>query len=104
MECKTALWDTGASVSVISSRIAEELNLEPTGMSYVSGFDGKRIKRNTYRVNIEFASDMKISFVEVVESPMIAFDFLIGMDIISLGSLSIDNGDCSGTVFSFEMP
>lgn len=103
VECSKALWDTGASVSVISTRIASELSLVPTGVSYITGFDGRRMRTNTYRVNIILPDGISIGCLEVVESPMVMFDMLIGMDVISLGDFSICNRGRGGTVFSFEM-
>lgn len=90
-KCDTAMWDTGSSVTLISERIAAELGLVHTGTTIVSGFDGRTSRANTYRIDLRFADDIAIHFVEAVSTPSPFFDLLIGMDVISKGNLHIDN-------------
>lgn len=83
IDTNSAEWDTGSMVTVISNRIVSELHLARTGITTISGVDGRAIKANTYLVNLEFPGNLKAGFVEVVEAPLGTQDLLIGMDIIS---------------------
>ena len=89
--CESALWDTGASVTLVSERVAAELGLVKTGTTLVSGFDGVRKRANTYRIDLRFSDDMRLDFVEAVETPSPFFDMLIGMDVICQGNFHLDN-------------
>ena len=46
-----AIWDTGASASVITQEVVDNLGLIPTGMSIVNTAGGQ-VKQNTYIVDI----------------------------------------------------
>lgn len=98
-----ALWDTGATGSVISKKIVESLLLKPTGMTQSSGVHGVKTV-NTYEVDIFLPNNVVIPEVTVIESTNLKnFDVLIGMNIITLGDFAISNRD-GKTVFSFRMP
>lgn len=81
--CDSAEWDTGSMVTIISERVASELCLKQTGITTISGVDGRPIKANTYLVNLQFPGELKANLVEVVEAPLLTQDLLVGMDIIS---------------------
>lgn len=101
--CKvTCVWDTGATNSVVSPRLAKVLKLLPTGRVLVNDASGQKIS-NTYMVNVMLPNNVGIPFLQVTEGVLAGFDMLIGMDIISKGDFSIS---CSGgkTVFSFQLP
>ena len=83
LACDSAEWDTGSMVTIISERVASELCLKKTGITTISGVDGRPIKANTYLVNLQFPGELKSNFVEVVEAPLLTQDLLVGMDIIS---------------------
>lgn len=99
-----ALWDTGASMSAISSKTASDLNLEPITMIDVRHADGMS-RKNLYKVNITLPNNFLIKDVKVMEADLKGndFDALIGMDIITLGDFSITNID-QKTKFSFRIP
>lgn len=96
------IWDTGSARSFISSEIAQLFNLEKKGTSKVTGMTGTALSE-VYEVtllifdNYPFTIDVK-SFKKSEERK---FDFLIGMDIISLGNLSINTNN-GHTVLQFE--
>jgi len=46
-----AVWDTGATGSVITHRVVDECGLKPTGMTKVAGVGGVK-KSHVYLVNI----------------------------------------------------
>ena len=98
-----ALWDTGATNSVITQKIVTELQLIPTGLAETQGVHGKS-KVNTYIVDIGLPSS--VCFQNVVVSEGVSFnnfDLLIGMDIIQAGDFAIANAN-GKTTFSFCHP
>lgn len=96
------LWDTGASSSCISKRVASELELAQTGMARTYTAAGPADTK-TYVVNIHLPNHVQIPMVMVSEAELNGFDVLIGMDIITLGDFSITNVG-QNTVFSFRIP
>lgn len=100
----TALWDTGASASVISSEVATTLGLVPVGIVRVNHAGGVG-QSKTYIVNFMLPNMVCIVGVEVTEMPHVpgGIGALIGMDIISQGDLSITNLG-GKTCMSFRMP
>lgn len=97
-----ALWDTGASGTVITSKIAQELGLAPSGKSKVYHANGESTV-NTYFVNLYLPNQVGFPFVKVTEGVLNGFDILIGMDIINAGDFSISNFE-GKTTFSFRVP
>jgi len=96
------LWDTGASSSCISKRLAKDLGLIQTGVAKTFTAAGLS-QTKTYVVNIGLPNHVQIPMVMVSEAELNGFDVLIGMDIITLGDFSITNVD-GKTVFSFRVP
>jgi hypothetical protein len=101
---KNALWDTGATHSVIKSTVAEEFGLKPIAISKVSHAGGIS-NANVYLINLFLPNKVAIPFVRVTGAPKISgnFDVIIGMDIITLGDFAITNLN-NKTVVSFRMP
>jgi hypothetical protein len=99
-----ALWDTGASKSVVSTSFVQSLGLAPVGTSQVHHGDGEST-RNTYLVNLYLPNKVCIAGVLVTEFPASqkVFDVLVGMDVICHGDLSITNVD-GKTTMSFRTP
>ena len=105
IKCKgfNAIWDTGATGSVITEKVADALGLKPTGFKEVHTANGKS-EKNTYLVNIILPNNVAIQNVNVTEGLLGDHaDVLIGMDIITLGDFSITNKD-GNTVMSFRIP
>ena len=96
------LWDTGASSSCISKRLARDLGLVQTGIATTFTAAGPS-QTKTYVVNIGLPNPVQIPMVVVSEAELNGFDVLIGMDIITLGDFSITNVG-GKTVFSFRVP
>lgn len=100
--CK-AIFDTGATSSMVSSKIADELRLVPTGTVNVTGVHGTE-KTNQYIVNLIFQNGFTIPGISVSEAgPDGGFDLLIGMDIISRGDFFI-SGSGGRNFFIFRYP
>jgi hypothetical protein len=100
----TALWDTGATKSVITQATASSIDLVPVGSTNVNHAGGSSFS-NTYLVNIFLPNMVGIVGVLVSECPNITGNFgaIIGMDIISGGDLSITNAN-SNTWMTFRYP
>ncbi|MBA7524908.1 hypothetical protein ES705_17053 [subsurface metagenome] len=98
-----AIWDTGATGSVITEKVVEELDLKPTGMVIVSTASGETIA-NTYIVNIWLPNKVVFDELKVTEGKLQGKnEVLIGMDIISSGDFAVTNYD-GKTVFTFRHP
>lgn len=99
-----AIWDTGATGSVITKSVATNLNLIPTGLSQVSTANGIALQ-NTYTVNIQLPNGLIIAGVVVTEVDSLSggCDGLIGMDVITIGDFSITNHN-GATCMSFRVP
>jgi hypothetical protein len=99
-----ALWDTGATNSVITKSVVERLLLIPTGRTIVRGINSEA-EVNTYIVDIRLPNRVIINDVKVTECELNSpgIDLLIGMNIIQLGDLAISNGK-GYTIFSFAIP
>lgn len=98
-----AIWDTGATQSSISSKIAHFLDLKAIKQTLVSGVHSTRLV-NLYICDFYLPNKLKVSDVKVTETESLGeFDALIGMDIIALGDFAITNAD-GITCFSFRFP
>ncbi len=98
-----AIWDTGATGSVITKRIADECGLKPYSMVQCHTASGK-MNTSVYFVNMILPNDMEINYIPVTEGLLCQdIDVLIGMDIISHSDFAVTNKD-GKTMFSFMMP
>lgn len=98
-----AIWDTGATATVITRKVAEECNLKPISMAVVHTAAGQKTSP-VYIINVGLPNKVGFTHVHVTEG-IIAdnVDVLIGMDIISQGDFVITNKD-NKTTFSFRCP
>jgi hypothetical protein len=99
-----AIWDTGATASVITQRVVDACGLQPIGMVEVHGVHGTR-PAEVYLVNIGLPNRVAFQDIRVTKGDLGAgdCDLLIGMDIISCGDFSVTNKD-GVTIFSFRVP
>lgn len=97
-----AIWDTGATGSVIDQKVVVELGLKPIGITMVSHADGQCMK-SVYLVNIGLPNRVGFQHMRVTEGNLGDVDVLIGMDIISQGDFAITNAKGT-TTFSFRCP
>jgi gag-polyprotein putative aspartyl protease len=102
-----ATWDTGATNTVITSKVATELGLKPSGKVKVRGVGPAGVCQehdsNTYLVNIFLPNNVGLAGVRVSENAVDGCDVLIGMDVITTGDLAITNHN-GKTTFSFRVP
>jgi len=94
-----AIWDTGASSSVISGQVVNRCGLQPTGMAKVYTANGESLC-NTYLVCVMLPNGLGFPTVRVTEGKLAGADALIGMDIIGRGDFSVSNFE-GKTVLAF---
>jgi hypothetical protein len=101
---RLALWDTGATNSVITDATAQALKLTPVGQVSIKHAGGSS-SSSTYLVNFVLPNNVGVAGVMVSQCPDSAGDFgaIVGMDIISQGDLSLTNAG-GHTVMSFRTP
>ena len=87
-----ALWDTGATHSIITDATVQAMGLVPTGQRMVQ-HGGGQSQHNTHVVNFYLPNQVAIGGVIVTEHPANdgSFGAIIGMDIIMGGDLAITN-------------
>jgi predicted aspartyl protease len=107
----TAIGDTGATNSVISQKVVNDLNLKPIDVTKIHHANGTSIV-NVYLVNIGLPSRIMMGNIEVTDAELTDRDgvadedqtrVIIGMDIIGEGDLAVTNVG-GKTVLSFRMP
>ena len=100
VKCK-ALWDTGAVYSVVSADFARKLGLTSfdSGRAYTAqgSYD-----TSVYLLDIFLPNGMIVKDLRVSDGTFQDFDFLLGMDVISLGDFTITNKEA--TKFTFRIP
>jgi hypothetical protein len=98
-----ALWDTGATCSVISNIIAERILLRSICYSEMRHANGiERVP--VFVAGIKLPNQVIIQEITVLScNPIHEFDLIIGMDIIAKGDFAI-TGKNGNTKFSFRMP
>ena len=85
-----AIWDTGATSSMISANTAKKLMLAPIGLTQIAGVHGIN-NAKCYLIDIVFGNGFTLHDIKVSEaSDFGGFDFLVGMDIIGQGIMSLD--------------
>ncbi len=97
-----AIWDTGATHSVITEKIVKDLSLKPVGMTIVHTANGQAHQKQ-YIVNFYLPNQVMFGMLRVTEAPLHETEILIGMDIISQGDFCISNFE-GKTVLTFRMP
>ena len=98
-----AIWDTGATASVITQRVVDACGLQPIGMTQVQGVHGASTVE-TYLVNIHLPNKVGVQHVQVTKGNLgDGASVLIGMDIITLGDFCVTNKG-GKTIFSFRVP
>lgn len=98
-----AIWDTGASCSLITPEIAAKLNLKPVSKTMMATPSDKSVPSNVYLISIYLPNGAKIEYVQALEGTPSGYDMLIGMDVITLGDFAVTNFN-GRTMFSFRIP
>ncbi len=97
------VWDTGATNSMVTRRVVEDLGLEPEGYSSIFHVGGAAKDVPHYFVNLVLFTEVHFPSVSVAEGILLDNDVLIGMDIINLGDFAVSNRN-GATSFSFRIP
>ncbi len=98
-----ALWDTGATHSVITQKVVDTLGIQPFTFSGASGAGGGGGRRPVYRVCIYLPNNVCFPDMTVIQWNPQGCDLLLGMDIIGTGDLAVTNFG-GKTTFSFRSP
>ena len=100
----TALWDTGATGTCVSTEVAKELSLEPSGRQIIKTPSGQK-EVNTYLISVGLPNHVTITGIQACETEIgnQGIGLLIGMDIITLGDFSVTNYK-GKTVFTYRIP
>ncbi len=97
-----AIWDTGATGTVITRRVATELGIAPSGVITLLTVGGTR-DSDTYLVDIRLPNRVDFANIRVTEGILGDADVLIGMDIICQGDFAITNVG-GKTIASYRVP
>jgi predicted aspartyl protease len=98
-----AIWDTGATASLITKKVVEEFGLKPIGVTKVNHAGGESTT-NIYLIDIWLPNKVVMKQVHVTEGILNGnFEILIGMDIICKGDFAVTNKD-GKTCFSYRFP
>lgn len=98
-----SLWDTGASVTLISARVAKVLGLTSIGKTGVSGYNEGIDVKETYCVHIGLPTGDIVTNIMAMEFDSDEYDVVIGMDVIGKGDLAVTNLN-EKTTFTFRIP
>lgn len=95
-----AVWDTGATRSAVSPNMTDYLNLEKRGGGFTTGIGGRVEVRLALALAFPGNADWYTIVNPIVSQLPASIDFLIGLDIITLGDFSLKHGD-NGTLLEF---
>ncbi len=97
------IWDTGATNSVITLKVAKDLQLQPTGMVTCQHAGGSS-RKATFLTAILLPNRVAFPIVKATEGVLPEpFDVLIGMDIIGSGDFAVTK-EIENTVLTYQYP
>ena len=97
-----ALWDTGATNSVITQKVVDALGLQPVGQVPCSTPQGS-YNAWVYYIDVKLPSSVIIPKLQVTLGQPFGCDILVGMDIIGRGDFAVSNFE-GRTIFTFRTP
>jgi hypothetical protein len=101
-----AIWDTGATGSVITQEVLDHLHILSSGITKVNTTTLIGAPKPTFLVDIFLKPDVRVQAVTVTSGLIAAehgINCLLGMEIITLGDFSITNFQ-GNTCMSFRIP
>jgi len=96
------VWDTGATHSVVSQRVVDDLQLEPIGVTLATHVNGAG-DVTLYLASMRLPNGVGFAGLTVTRGAFLDFDVLIGMDIIGAGDFAVSNF-AGKTAFSYRYP
>jgi len=98
-----AIWDTGATNTVITQKVIDDCKLKPIGMAKVNTAQGE-MNTPAYLASIVLPNNVCFSQLRVTRGDLVGTaDVLIGMDVIGQGDFAVTNKN-GKTTFSFRVP
>lgn len=97
-----AIWDTGATGTAITQKVAGECGLKPTGMCKIKTASGES-DTYTYYISLYLPNRVCIPQLRATQAQLFGADVLVGMDVIALGDFAVTNYE-GKTCMSFRMP
>jgi len=97
-----AIWDTGATGTVVSQNVIDQLGLKPVGMTVASGIQGDH-NTEVYLICVGLPNGVGFPSIKATRGIIRGADVLIGMDIITRGDFAITHQN-GKTCFSFRCP
>ena len=98
-----AIWDTGATRTVITEQVVQDLGLMITGFRKIWTVGGRR-DATEHRIDIFLPNRLQVIEIPVLRGCISdKYDVLIGMDIITMGDFAFTNFGGHST-FSFRIP
>jgi hypothetical protein len=99
-----AIWDTGATGTVISQKVVDECDLRPIAIANVVSIHGTE-RRPVFLISVSLPNKVIFYSVPAIGGEKFTgdVDVVIGMDIIRQGDFAVTNNE-NQTVFSFRMP
>jgi hypothetical protein len=99
-----AIWDTGATGTVITQKVIVACGLKATGIVKTNTANGE-YQASSYLVNVVLPNSVGFANLKVTEGNLGVGgpDILIGMDIIGGGDFAVTNYG-GKTTFSFRLP
>ena len=99
----TAIWDTGATGTVITRKVVDDCGLKPIGVAKVHTASGESLTQ-VYLASIFLPNRVVFPQLRVIEGEIAGnAEVLIGMDIISKGDFAVTNLN-NKTLFTFRIP
>lgn len=99
---QNAVWDTGATNTLISSKIVQALGMKPYGKSNISSANGI-VESKMYLIHVGIPSGGIVGYISAFENDNDDYEVVIGMDVISKGDFVLTNHEGHST-FSFRLP
>lgn len=97
-----AIWDTGASGTAITKKVADALGLKPIGAARCYNAQGSTVA-NVYLISLRLPGSVGFKSLRVTEQILTGFEVLIGMDVINNGDFLVTNHG-GKTQLTFQCP
>ena len=98
----SAVWDTGAEITIVSPRIVKSLGLKPFTETSIMGIGGDE-RVGVYKIHLGLPNGYLYEDMIVYCSDIDNYDILIGMDLISQSDFFITNIK-GNSRFYFQLP